>query len=130
MDFKFHVAMDVRAYGFVSAQGDTMDEALASLTPDHITREFSPNGHGSDDLDFFNGSSISVTGCDEDDDGEMVDELDLTFDMTLANDGRLELHTHQVRELITAIESGTAYNSDVYNNLRKQLAEVDDKPTT
>lgn len=129
MDFKFHVAMDVRAYGIVSAQGPTMDEALASLTPEHITRGFSPNGRGSDDFDFLNATSISVTGCDEDDDGEMVEELDLTFDMTLANDGRLELHTHQVRELITAIENDVAYNSDVYAMLLKQLADVDDKTT-
>ena len=67
-----------------------------------------------------------ISATDEEDEHHHIDhEIADTLNIT----GHTCLSTNEVRELITAIESGTAYNADVYNNLRKQLAEVDDKPT-
>jgi hypothetical protein len=68
-EFKFTVAMDIRAYGVVKVEAEGADAAIALLTPELMGRDFEPHGSGSD-YDFSNPRSIWVEKWECEDTGE------------------------------------------------------------
>ena len=50
--FKIDVAMDIRAYGYVEIEAETIDKAVELATPDFISENFELHGGGSDDFDY------------------------------------------------------------------------------
>ena len=68
--FTLHVAMNVRAYGYVNVRAKDIDAAKKLATPDLIVKEFSPHGHGDDDFDWINPAQITLTDWTDDEGGE------------------------------------------------------------
>jgi hypothetical protein len=46
--FKTNIAMDVRAYGSVSVEADTLEQAVSLITAEYVAKNFEPHGSGSD----------------------------------------------------------------------------------
>lgn len=50
--YKIDVAMDIRAYGYVEIEAESIDKAVELATPDFIKSNFESHGYGSDDFDY------------------------------------------------------------------------------
>ena len=70
--FKIHVAQDIRAYGYVEIEADSLEAAVAKIDHGYIHEHFQPHGHGSDDLDYGNARARCLTDA-YDEDGNQLD---------------------------------------------------------
>lgn len=68
-EYRFNVAMDVRAYGTAMAEGDTPEDAAKALTAEIVADRFHPHG-GSEDLDYNHPSDIWCEGAFETPEGD------------------------------------------------------------
>jgi hypothetical protein len=78
LDFKFTVAMDIRAYGVVKVEAEDSDTAIALLTPELMGRDFEP--HGSRGVyDFSDPKAIWVESweCEETGEEDPAAEIDI-----------------------------------------------------
>lgn len=73
--FVFNIAMDIRAYGFVTVTAHSLGAAQAKLTAEFIAENFSPHGSGSDDLDYNHPSDIVVTLASDEITCDTIDEF-------------------------------------------------------
>lgn len=72
-NFKARIAMNIRAYGFIEVQGDTVEEAIASITDEYVADNFEPHG-SSDDLDYTTPNGICITEIDNEEGDEVWGE--------------------------------------------------------
>lgn len=68
--FKIDVAMDVRTYGYIEVDADSIDDAVEIATPDFIKENFENHGGGSDDFDFSSPRDIWLGDFKCEDTGE------------------------------------------------------------
>jgi len=69
IEYKFNVAMDVRAYGVAYVKAESPEAAKEALTAEIVADTFTPHG-GSGDIDYQHPSDIYSDGMWETDDGE------------------------------------------------------------
>lgn len=55
-EYAFRAAINVRAYGTITVEAETLDSAIAEISSDGfmMSKHFSPHGGGDDDYDFNN----------------------------------------------------------------------------
>lgn len=70
--FRISLAMNVRAYGFVEIEADSIEAAQAQVTADKLRNDFQPHGAGDDDFDYFHPTQVYLSDYCVDD-GEYID---------------------------------------------------------
>lgn len=68
--YKIDVAMDIRAYGYVEIEAESIDKAVELATPDFIKSNFESHGYGSDDFDYSSPRDIWIGDFECEETGE------------------------------------------------------------
>ncbi len=64
-EFTTSIAMDVRAYGSVTVEAETEQQAKQKLTAEYVADNFIPHGSGSDDFDMNHPLEIWAEGFND-----------------------------------------------------------------
>lgn len=75
--FRINVAMDIRAYGYVEIEADTIEAATAQVTHERLANDFQPHGSGEDDFDYGQPRAVWLADYYDEDDNQGDLEIEL-----------------------------------------------------
>ncbi|MCO5066879.1 MAG: hypothetical protein M9924_21155 [Rhizobiaceae bacterium] len=123
--YRIEVAMDVRAYGYVEVEACSKEQAIDMATPKIISENFKLRGHGAEDTDFSNPTSIYLSEIMVAGDPDTIDyiEKDLPDDARAA--GWTTIMLEEAKALIDAIDGVTALPGHVQSVVDRLRAYVE-----